>query len=245
MQQFRRRIVLVDPDPVFSREMAALLRREGFEVITDSDGFEALVTLRGATPNMLITELSLPRLSGFELVSIVKTRFPEVSLIVVSSEYALATLGEEAITDAFLEKGPNLKFELLETVRQLMSESPLRAGKAKCGTTWVPRTMNGYIILTCPECLRSFPTHVLHQMCEQLIEEQCVYCSAKVPFRLSMATPIELASFRERDRAKQLTERSHKITRKSKELVNETKDALSESKKLLEHEPQNRNTRGK
>lgn len=47
------------------------LLAEGYEVITATDAFEALNILRGAYPELLITELNLPHMSGFELLQFV------------------------------------------------------------------------------------------------------------------------------------------------------------------------------
>ncbi|HYL95447.1 MAG TPA: response regulator, partial [Terriglobales bacterium] len=62
------------------------LQGEGFEVITARNGFEALNVLRGARPDVLITELNLPHMSGFELLSVVRRRFPLLSVIATSGE---------------------------------------------------------------------------------------------------------------------------------------------------------------
>lgn len=183
-KQFRRRILVVDGDTRFLRSCADMLNEQGYEVLTATDGFEALFVLRGGSPDLLITELTLPRMSGFELLSIVRTRFPMMAVIAVSSDYSALTAPEEAICDAFLAKGPNLDFELLERVRALISESPLRGARAKSdkAPVWIPRTGSGYIILTCPECLRSFSAV---QRKPGAVLETCLCCGADVPFEMS------------------------------------------------------------
>jgi CheY-like chemotaxis protein len=110
--RFRRRIPCVDSDPEFVLRWAAALRGGGYEVLTATDGFAALQVLRGAHPDLLVTELNLQRMSGFELLSVVRSRFPGIGVIAVSSEYTAVTVPDEVICDAFLSKGPNLDFEL-------------------------------------------------------------------------------------------------------------------------------------
>ncbi len=70
--RFRHRILLADSDPECLQTCSDQLRKEGYEVITATNGFEALHVLRGATPDLLITELNLPQMSGFELLSVVR-----------------------------------------------------------------------------------------------------------------------------------------------------------------------------
>lgn len=103
----------------------------GYEVLTATDGFAALQVLRGGQPDLLVTELNLQRMSGFELLSVVRSRFPGIGVIAVSSEYTAVTVPDEAICDTFLTKGPNLDFELVAEAERLISESPVRGSRPK------------------------------------------------------------------------------------------------------------------
>jgi CheY-like chemotaxis protein len=162
-----------------------MLREQGYEVLTAQDGFAALCALRGGNPDQLITELNLPRMSGFELLSIVRSRFPQIAVIALSNEFTPVTLPHEAICDSFLAKGPNLLFELIEETRRLISESPLRSTRAKSevAPVWIPQSKTGYIVLTCPECLRSFSAVQPPKPGPAI--ESCVCCGANVPFDMS------------------------------------------------------------
>ncbi len=144
---FRRRILVVDGDATFLEECTDELRGEGHEVLTADDGFTALHVLRGAKPDVLVSELNLPRMSGFELLSVVRTRFPAISVLAVSGEYTAASLPNEVICDAFIQKGPSTCFEVVEEVRRLVSEGPVRASrpKADLAPVWIPRSRTGHI----------------------------------------------------------------------------------------------------
>lgn len=50
-------------------------RRPGTQYVHAADGFEALALLRGAPPDMLISDLNMPRMAGFELLSVVRRHF--------------------------------------------------------------------------------------------------------------------------------------------------------------------------
>jgi CheY-like chemotaxis protein len=181
---FRRRILLVDSDTRFLKSSSDMLRKRRYEVVTAKDGFEALVALRGGHPDVLITELNLPRLSGFELLSIIRTRFPQIAVLSISDEYTPVTVPHEAICDAFLPKGANFEFELFEEIQNLIHASPIRGSRPKSNLApvWIPRSGRGYIILTCPECLRSFSAV---EAKVGMAHEICLCCGADVPFEMS------------------------------------------------------------
>lgn len=157
-------------------------------------------------------------MSGFELLSIVRTRFPMIAVIAISSEFSALTAPEEVICDAFVEKNPNFDFELLGQTETLISQSPLRASRAKSDKPllWIPRSNAGYIVLTCPECLRSFSAL---QREPGATVETCLCCGADVPFEMSSvqvppAPPPESLRLRARITRAQ----SQQIITKSREL---------------------------
>lgn len=190
--QFRRRILLVDANTSFLRVCSEALQTQGYDILTAENGFEALHVLRGAHPDLLITELNLPAMSGFELLSVVRTRFPLVSAIAVSGDYTAVTMPREVICDAFVAKGPNCFFELLEETKRLISESPLRGSRAKTDVVpvWIPRSKEGYIILTCPECLRTFSAA---EPISPTANESCVFCGTSVRFEMSSVEQAPIA----------------------------------------------------
>lgn len=204
--QFRRRILLVDSNTFFLKACSRTLSGQGYEVVTAQDGFAALCSLRGAPPDLLITELDLPRMSGFEMLSVVRTRFPLIAVIALSGEYTAGHMPQQTVCDAFLTKGPNLDFELIQEAQRLISESPLRGSRPKSDVApvWIPRSSAGYIVLTCPECLRSFSAVEPKPARSQ---ETCLACGANVPFEMSSveapppAPPLSLEARSRKTRA--------------------------------------------
>ena len=90
--RFRRRILLVDSNEAILLGCSDALLAQGYEVIKARNGFEALQILRGAHPDLLVTELNLPHMSGFELLSVVRKRFPMIAVIATSGEYTAITV---------------------------------------------------------------------------------------------------------------------------------------------------------
>jgi CheY-like chemotaxis protein len=66
------RILLADDSPHAQRMGERILRDEGHEVVTVSDGKVALLRLDDAQPDLIIADMSMPEVSGFELCEYVK-----------------------------------------------------------------------------------------------------------------------------------------------------------------------------
>jgi|SRR6185437_9233442 hypothetical protein len=84
-------------------------------------------------------------MSGFELLSVIRTRFPGITVIVLSSEYTPTSMLPEAICDAFLAKSPNLDFELAAELDRLLKESPLRGSRPKATVAPVDTQNNHWL----------------------------------------------------------------------------------------------------
>lgn len=81
---FNFRVLVVDDEEMIRITSAKVLQSRGFEVRTAADGFEALVELRKAPPDIVISDLHMPNMSGFELLSVVRRRFPHIPVIAIS-----------------------------------------------------------------------------------------------------------------------------------------------------------------
>lgn len=177
---FSYRILVVDDEPSIRTTSAAILSSKGYEVRTASGGFAALAELRRALPDVIISDLKMPHMSGFELLSVVRRRFPQIAVIAVSGEYdGIPPSG--LLTDGFLSKGSYTPKELFEKVADLIKQSPIRPqSKPDKAPVWVPRNASGYFVVTCTECLRSFALPDDHA--GALHETECVFCGVNVRF---------------------------------------------------------------
>jgi len=68
------RILLADDSPHAQRMGERILRDEGFEVVVVSDGKVAMLRLEDAQPDLIIADMTMPEVSGFELCEYVKRR---------------------------------------------------------------------------------------------------------------------------------------------------------------------------
>lgn len=67
-----RSILLVDDEPYILRSLSFVLEREGYSVLTASDGEDALETIRRIRPSMVFLDIMLPRKNGYEICAEVK-----------------------------------------------------------------------------------------------------------------------------------------------------------------------------
>src|SRR5215203_5549379 len=93
-----KRILVVDDEPQITRVLRRSLSAHRFEVRTAADGESALDTLSDFRPDLVITDLQMPELSGLELCRRIRT-FSQVPIIVLSVK------GEEITKVAALDAG--------------------------------------------------------------------------------------------------------------------------------------------
>ena len=181
---FAYRILVVDDDPTVLQVSALVFKSYGYEVRTAADGFQALIELRGAAPDVIVSDLRMPNMSGFELLSVVRRRFPHIPVIAISGEFN-GESPEGLISDAFFTKGQYSPEEMFQKIAELIEQSPLRPNLAKPdrAPVWIPRSDAGYFVVTCTECLRSFS--VPYKEADDGSEVRsttCTFCSATVRY---------------------------------------------------------------
>ena len=79
------RILVVDDEPTVLDVLASLLTDEGYVVRKAPDGRVALAMLDDDLPDLLITDVMMPRLDGWSLLAAVRERTPALPVIVMSA----------------------------------------------------------------------------------------------------------------------------------------------------------------
>lgn len=183
MTNFHYRILVVDDDEQIRMVSEQLLSARGYEVRTASNGFEALALMRSVLPDLIISDLNMPSMSGFELLSVVRRRFPHIPVIAITGEYS-TTMAEGLLADAFFNKGQYSPVQLFTEIQSQLENSPVRPHlpKPDKAPVWLPRNGN-YVVLTCPDCLRSFSIPEKEAEGGQR-ELECVFCDANIRFSL-------------------------------------------------------------
>ena len=117
------RVLVVEDDPGIREGLRHLLQQEGLDVVTAQDGQEALDIFGGTNPDLVLTDIEMPLVNGFELCRSIKSD-PETRLIPVVLVTGLRAVedrvaGIEAGADDFISK-PFEPVELLARVRSLL-----------------------------------------------------------------------------------------------------------------------------
>jgi CheY-like chemotaxis protein len=117
---FAPHVLLVDDDALMLETLSVILGANGFICSTAADGFEALRSLLQSQFDIIVTDLRMPKMSGVELLRIVKRRFPQLASIVISSECKTKAQKLKVPTDAFFQKGTFTHTQLVETMQELL-----------------------------------------------------------------------------------------------------------------------------
>jgi CheY-like chemotaxis protein len=203
-----------------------LLSAAGYEVVAATNGFDALLQLKRTSPDVIISDLNMPEMSGFEFLSVVRRRFPQIPVVAISGAYDQESdVPGGVIADAFCPKGQHPKM-LLATVADLIRTSVERsnAHRRESAPVWIPR--NGkdshgkpFIVLTCAECLRSFPLSVTDEGLQTIQETPCLFCSNTVryviDFSIDVASPGKKPSDKDDWRPRSVGEKHRMITGRS------------------------------
>jgi len=197
----KHEILIVDDEPVVRDTLAMLLQASGYDVSVAQNGFDALLQLKRRVPAIVLSDLNMPQMSGFEFLSVVRRRFPRVSVIAMSGAYHSGdAVPGGVIADAFYAKGHGDPETLLQIVAGLIRTYAENAveHERESAPVWIPR--NGkdshgvpYVVLTCTDCLRSFPLSVTTEDLQKIQETPCLFCPNTVryiiDFSLSIASP--------------------------------------------------------
>jgi CheY-like chemotaxis protein len=196
--QSKHRVLVVDDEPGVRECLAEVLATSGYDVSTAEHGFDALLQLRRAPPDVIISDLNMPQMSGFEFLSVVRRRFPEILVVATSGAYESGDhVPGGVIADAFYAKGKHHPEELSRTVAALLrtvAETAMNHHRHSA-PVWIPR--NGkdskgvpFIVLTCTECLRSFPLSVMHEGVQEIQQTPCLFCAAPVRYIIDFSLAV-------------------------------------------------------
>ena len=119
------RTVLIADDAVFMRRLIRdVLRPEGFIVYEAVSGTDALGVVDEVRPDLVILDLALPDMSGFEVLSSLKVRQPESRVLLISATIAESDAAQALIAGAtgYLAK-PFRPAQLLDAVRSSLGPS--------------------------------------------------------------------------------------------------------------------------
>jgi DNA-binding NarL/FixJ family response regulator len=119
-----KRLLVVDDEPNLLRAVAACLRGEGFDVVTARGGAEALVRVAETVPDLVVSDIRMPGMDGYQLArqlrSSPRTALTPVVFLTAKDETADRIEGFRTGVDAYLTK-PFEPDELVAVIRSILS----------------------------------------------------------------------------------------------------------------------------
>ena len=119
-------VMVVDDSLTVRKVTSRLLAREDYEVITARDGIDALEQLQGIRPDIMLVDIEMPRMDGFDLTRNVRAdrRTADIPIIMITSRTAEKhrKYAREIGVDVFLGK-PFQESELLQNIANLMRKA--------------------------------------------------------------------------------------------------------------------------
>ena len=197
------RLLIVDDEPSIRTTMSYVLNEIGYRVRTAEDGYSALHELRQEVPDIVISDLNMPGMSGFELLSVVRRRFPAIHTIAMSGAFQGDEVPSGVAADAFYQKGSSIGslLRIMEALPQMTQRAPQPPSTEE--PVWVQRNEHDSsgvpeVTIICPECQRSFPHPVGNSLCLIMRETDCIYCRSSIRYVVVEPTARKLSQVLQR-----------------------------------------------
>jgi DNA-binding response OmpR family regulator len=120
-----KRVLIVDDEPNIVISVEFLMKREGFEVSVARDGTEALARIQSERPDLVVLDVMMPKLNGFEVCAAVRAD-PELAktpivMLTAKGREAEINKGLELGADAYIAK-PFSTRDLVARIKSLLGE---------------------------------------------------------------------------------------------------------------------------
>ena len=182
--QVGHRVLLVASNPLRGRSLAVTLVAAGYVVRRAVDGLDAIGKLRGGPPDLIISDLALPRMSGSEFLGVVRRRFPQIPVIAISDEAPPQGMQEELMADAYFQGHDFSPTELLKSMSDLIGNAPPRPPFPEVERLSLPGDGpgEGHYFMACPECLRAIDVPRGPELAQGEYTTACTHCRNIVRF---------------------------------------------------------------
>jgi CheY-like chemotaxis protein len=199
MQDPQTRILIVDDQELIRISLSQALAELGYRVSSAADGFAALREMRREVPEILLSDLNMPGMSGFELLTVVRFRFPAIQVIAMSGSFSGREVPSGLAADGFYGKGCGIA-ALLKVIQSMPSQKRPLPKHPEVLTPVLVQAYgydaagNDYATIVCPECLRSF-YQTLDCLSSEVQKADCIYCGTSIQYAIVQrvnGTPMEM-----------------------------------------------------
>jgi twitching motility two-component system response regulator PilG len=120
------KVMVIDDSKTIRRTAETLLKKEGCDVVTATDGFEALAKIADHQPQIIFVDIMMPRLDGYQTCALIKNNqmFRSTPVIMLSSKDGLFDKAKGRIvgSEQYLTK-PFTREELLSAIRRYVERA--------------------------------------------------------------------------------------------------------------------------
>jgi len=121
-----RPILVVDDDPTILATVSEVLDMEGYDVVTATNGAEALVAIDQSVPSLVLLDMRMPVLDGWGFMRAVRARGLTLTVVVMTAAADARRWGREIGAEGVLAK----PFDIDELVRAVQQWRPQGAGES-------------------------------------------------------------------------------------------------------------------
>jgi CheY-like chemotaxis protein len=137
MDGYGKRVLVVEDDDDVRAIICTILSEASYNVYEACDGLEAVDALKKRRYDVLLTDYHMPKMDGLELLDLAQAMWPELPVILASSDHLLINETGTGLLDpayAVLEK-PFDRSDLLEVIRSAVSGLPKLSGRSSQAMT--------------------------------------------------------------------------------------------------------------
>jgi CheY-like chemotaxis protein len=186
MPNTKASLLIVDDELSIRTTLSLVLTEIGHSVRTAENGFSALAEILDEIPEILISDLNMPGMSGFQLLSVVRRKYPTIQTVAMSGAFAGDEVPSGVAADAFYQKGSSLgsllmiigtlpQMERRQVPRCRVAEPLWVDGHGNNSSAMAPNT------LTCPAC-QGTSLLALDGVASVVREIHCVFCGNSIQF---------------------------------------------------------------
>jgi DNA-binding response OmpR family regulator len=136
-----KRLLFIEDDASVRDSLSRLLQETGYAVVVAADGREGARCLKQRSFDLLLLDLNLPKLSGFDILDLAVARYPALPIIILTGMARQCVPGSLIGADILLEKPPDVDL-VLKTIQRLLLEPAeqrfRRLGAGRLGACELP-----------------------------------------------------------------------------------------------------------
>jgi CheY-like chemotaxis protein len=177
MKDIKASILIVEDEESVRTSFAEVFAYLGYRTRSVPDGLAALIEIRREVPDILLSDLNMPTMSGFELLSVIRRRFPAIYVIAMSGMFTESQFPPGVTADAYYQKSGGVA-----NLVRIVENRPLPS-REHCEMPepiWIQRNGHDasggeFVTIACPECFRTFP-QAINGTASAILDTSCVFC---------------------------------------------------------------------